>query len=119
MYGPNYVQFLFFFQNQNLLLDGSNLVTSFNEKVFRKGLNRWITFWINKNTIEPGEGEFIIKYRDLEIPEEWQKDVLINNINIPWSDIGVVTWDNLNEPFKIDFNNFGQEKFKKYVEHQL
>ena len=118
MIGPNYVTFLFYCQNKNSISDGNVLVSVFDEHIFSKELNPWITFWAKRNKIKPNVGKSLLELREFNIPDHWEENALRNAMAQPWKEIGEFTWDGENN-IKIYFNREGKNKLGKAVFHNL
>lgn len=118
LYGPNYVAFLFYCVNKNALINGNDLVSTFDEDTFNKGLTRWINFWAKKQKIKPLEGTFSVLLKEFKIPQQWEKNALKNAIKQPWKEIGTFTW-NAKDNIRINYNKSGKEKLGEKIVNDL
>lgn len=59
------------------------------------GFRNYSAFWAHKNGINLSEAkEFEIVKKSIVVPETWKKDVLKDNINLPWESVGKLVWKN-------------------------
>lgn len=83
LYGFNWVKWSFRVNNNKI-----------NQKKLEKGIRDFTAFWAKKNNVDLTDATFIIKVKKIEIPTEWEKDFLKQQMEKPWLDIGKVNWHN-------------------------
>ena len=65
-------------------------------KNLEKGIRDFTAFWAEKNQVDLIQARFNILVKRIEIPEEWKKDFLKNQMKKPWIKGGSVEWINYN-----------------------
>ena len=70
----------------------------------KKGLKRYTIFWAYKNNIDLSKAEFKIIMKNVRAPFEWEKDLLKNNINSPWIEVGTAFLDSETGQLKFEIN---------------
>ncbi|WP_375558873.1 HTTM domain-containing protein [Bernardetia sp. OM2101] len=56
------------------------------------GIKRFTEFYAMKKDIDLADATFKIKVKKVDIPTEWEKDFLKNQMAKPWQDVGEATW---------------------------
>ncbi|MFA6143769.1 MAG: DCC1-like thiol-disulfide oxidoreductase family protein [Sulfuricurvum sp.] len=64
----------------------------FSVEWYNKGIQKYIYFWAHKNNIDLTNAKFNVKYKYIDVPYKWEKDLLKNALNKPWKDAGSLGW---------------------------
>lgn len=85
----------------------------------QSNLKKFIYFWAYKNNVDIKNSKFILKRKEIKVSNQWEKDLLKNNLESPWKEIGIlyfiegVSFTN-NIP-KIDEIDFSIEKLPLFI----
>lgn len=71
-----------------------------NAYSLRKGFMDYSSFWAHQNNVNLSKNqEFVIVRKKIKSPFKWEKDLLKNNIESPWEEVGKLIWKNRNPQF--------------------
>lgn len=90
--------------NHNWRVNGPkvNIDNDISLKRLENGLGRFVNFWAVKNKkINPN---FLIVEKRVKVPYQWEKDLLKNNINSPWIEVGAAFLDSETGQLKFEIN---------------
>lgn len=73
-----------------------------NNVELRKGLERYVSFWAYKNNIRLDNTRFKLLKKEINLPLKWKFNVLQDNLNTPWEEIGEMVWKNNQATFELN-----------------
>lgn len=53
---------------------------------------KFSAFWAHRNQVDLSNATFVIKYKYIQAPLQWERDFLRKQINTPWQDYATLTW---------------------------
>ena len=63
----------------------------FNESMYNNGIKRYLLYWLFKNGKSITENyTFKVYVKNIEIPNDWEKDFLNKQIAKPWKNCGFI-----------------------------
>jgi predicted DCC family thiol-disulfide oxidoreductase YuxK len=65
-----------------------------NNIELQRGLERYVTFWAYKNNVSLNGSTFKLLRKEIHLPNEWKANILQENMDSPWIEIGSLNWNN-------------------------
>ena len=75
-----------------------------NNIELQEGLERYIIFWAHKNDLVLDNTHFKVLKKEIDLPQSWKFNSLVDNMNSPWEAIGEIVWKNNEATFTLNEN---------------
>lgn len=61
---------------------------------------KFSAFWAHRNQVNLSNATFVVRYKHIQAPLQWERDFLRKQIDMPWQDYATLTWKD--KDWKID-----------------